>query len=82
MWMARGGAFLLPISLFWFGWTSYASVPWIVPVIASAFFGLGIYIVILSILNYVVDSYVRPRLPFLLPSLATFSLPYIQALPN
>lgn len=58
MWMARGGAFLLPISLFWFGWTSYASVPWIVPVVASTFFGLGIYIVILSILNYVVDSYV------------------------
>ncbi|KAF9892632.1 hypothetical protein FE257_001034 [Aspergillus nanangensis] len=57
MWMARGGAFLIPISLFWFGWTSYRSVHWIVPIIASAFFGAGIYIVILSILNYVVDSY-------------------------
>ncbi|KAJ5649147.1 uncharacterized protein N7484_002870 [Penicillium longicatenatum] len=57
MWMARGGAILIPISLFWFGWTSYASVHWIVPIIASGFFGAGIYIVILSILNYVVDSY-------------------------
>jgi hypothetical protein len=57
MWMARGGALLLPISLFWFGWTSYRSVYWIVPIIASSFFGAGIYIVILSILNYVVDSY-------------------------
>ncbi|OJJ42318.1 hypothetical protein ASPZODRAFT_125656 [Penicilliopsis zonata CBS 506.65] len=57
MWMARGGALLIPISLFWFGWTSYSSVHWIVPIIASAFFGAGIYIVILSILNYVVDSY-------------------------
>jgi hypothetical protein len=28
-----------------------------VPVIASSFFGAGLYIVILSILNYVVDSY-------------------------
>lgn len=27
------------------------------PIIASAFFGLGIYIVILAILNYVVDSH-------------------------
>lgn len=27
------------------------------PIIASSFFGLGIYIVILAILNYVVDSY-------------------------
>ncbi|KAF4158046.1 hypothetical protein CNMCM6936_003680 [Aspergillus lentulus] len=57
MWMARWGAVLIPISLFWFGWTSYRSVHWIVPIIASSFFGAGIYIVILSILNYVVDSY-------------------------
>ncbi|THW69345.1 MFS general substrate transporter [Aureobasidium pullulans] len=57
LFLARGGAFLLPISLFWFAWTSYSSVHWIVPIIASGFFGLGIYVVILSILNYVVDSY-------------------------
>jgi hypothetical protein len=57
MWMARWGALLIPISLFWFGWTSYGSVHWIVPIIASSFFGAGIYIVILSILTYVVDSY-------------------------
>ncbi|KAJ5981058.1 hypothetical protein N7481_008356 [Penicillium waksmanii] len=57
MWMARVGAILIPISLFWFGWTSYRTVHWIVPIIASSFFGAGIYIVILSILNYVVDSY-------------------------
>lgn len=57
MWMARLGGILIPISLFWFGWTSYRSVHWIVPIIGSAFFGAGIYIVILSILNYVVDSY-------------------------
>lgn len=35
--------------------SSYFS--WIVPIIASALFGLGIYIIILGILNYVVDSY-------------------------
>lgn len=57
MWMARLGAIFIPVSLFWFGWTSYSSVHWIVPIIASSFFGAGIYIVILSILNYVVDSY-------------------------
>lgn len=57
MWMARFGAVLIPISLFWFGWTSYQSVHWIVPIIASSFFGAGLYIVILSILNYVVDGY-------------------------
>lgn len=57
MWMARWGACLLPASLFWFAWTSFKSVHWIVPIIASSFYGLGIYIVILSFLCYVVDSY-------------------------
>lgn len=57
MWLARYGACFIPLSLFWFAWTSYSSVPWIVPIIASIFFGLGIYIVILSFLSYVVDSY-------------------------
>jgi hypothetical protein len=37
--------------------TSLKFVHWIVPIIASAFFGAGIYIVILSVLNYIVDSY-------------------------
>ena len=55
--MARWGAFLLPISLFWFGWTSYESVHWIVPTVASTLFGAGVFIVILAILNYIVDSY-------------------------
>jgi len=57
LWAARYGAFLLPVSLFGFAFTSYSSVPWIVPIIFSGLFGAGIYIVILSILNYVVDSY-------------------------
>lgn len=57
LWMALAGSIIIPISLFWFAWTSFSSVPWIVPIVASSFFGLGIYIVILSILNYVVDSY-------------------------
>lgn len=47
----------LHCSLFWFAWTSYPSVHWIVPIIASSLFGAGIYIVILGVLNYVVDSY-------------------------
>jgi len=57
MWMARVGAIFIPVSLFWFAWTSYSSVHWVVPIIASGLFGAGIYIIILSILNYVVDAY-------------------------
>ena len=35
------GSVLVPIGLFWFGWTSYSSVHWIVPIIGSVFFMLG-----------------------------------------
>lgn len=38
---AIAGAVLVPIGLFWFGWTTYASVHWIVPIIGSAIFGMG-----------------------------------------
>lgn len=57
MWMGMAGSIMIPVALFWFAWTSYPSIPWIVPIIASGLFGLGIYIVILGILNYIVDSY-------------------------
>lgn len=35
------GAPLIVVGLLWFGWTSYASIHWIVPIIGSAFFGCG-----------------------------------------
>jgi MFS transporter, DHA1 family, multidrug resistance protein len=35
------GAFLVPICLFWFGWTSRANVRWIVPIIGSSLFGIS-----------------------------------------
>ena len=38
---AIAGAVLVPIGLLWFGWTTYASIHWIVPIIGSAVFGMG-----------------------------------------
>lgn len=35
------GAPLITIGLFWFGFTTYPSVHWIVPIIGSAIFGFG-----------------------------------------
>lgn len=35
------GAPLVTIGLFWFGWTTYSSVHWIVPIIGSGVFGMG-----------------------------------------
>ena len=35
------GAVLIPIGLFWFGWTSFSSVHWIVPIMGSAVFAFA-----------------------------------------
>lgn len=53
------GSVLLPISMFWFGWTSGAGVHWIVPIIASAFFSAGTYMLFQAGLNYLSDCYPR-----------------------
>lgn len=52
-------AALLPVGLFWFGWTSYPSVPWIVPTIAVGCATMGIYSVYLAVFNYLADTYHR-----------------------
>ncbi|KIP02007.1 hypothetical protein PHLGIDRAFT_130975 [Phlebiopsis gigantea 11061_1 CR5-6] len=57
--IAMVGAVLLPISMFWFGWTSGASVHWIVPIIASAFFSAGTFLLFQAGLNYLPDCYPR-----------------------
>ncbi|BFZ64023.1 hypothetical protein YB2330_005161 [Saitoella coloradoensis] len=57
IWSSLLGTFLLPFGLFWFAWTSYPSVPWIIPILAAGCFGAGLFIIILGILNYVVDAY-------------------------
>lgn len=52
------GAFALPISLFWFGWTNYPSVHFIIPILSGIPFGFGIVLVFVSLVNYMIDSYV------------------------
>ena len=51
------GGLAIPIGLFWFAWTNYASIPWIVCVLATAPFGFGMVFVFLGIMNYLIDAY-------------------------
>ena len=51
--VAMFGSVFLPISLFWFGWTSASSVPWIVPTIGSAFFSVSVFLLFQAGLKYV-----------------------------
>lgn len=51
------GAFLVPIGLFMFAWTTYSSVHWIVPIIGSTIFGMGVILVFSGIFTFLVDAY-------------------------
>ena len=54
--MAIVGSAFIPVGLFWFAWTNGNNVHWIVPIVGSAFFAVGIVLVFLSLLNYLIDS--------------------------
>lgn len=51
------GAVMLPVSLFWFAWTSYTSIHWAVGLVGTIFFGLGNVLVFISMTNYLIDTY-------------------------
>jgi multidrug resistance protein len=51
------GAALVPIGLFWYGWTAQAKTHWILPNIGTAIFGTGMVIGFQCIQSYLVDSY-------------------------
>ncbi|KAH6890681.1 major facilitator superfamily domain-containing protein [Thelonectria olida] len=52
------GSVLIPVGLFWFAWTTFPSVHWVVPIIGSVSFAFGLVLVFMSLLNYLIDSYV------------------------
>jgi len=51
------GAWVVPIALFGFGWTTYSSVHWIVPIIFSGLFGLGVIWVYSGVFTFLVEAY-------------------------
>ena len=50
------GSFLIPICLFWFGWSA-GNTHWIMPIIGSAWFSVAALILFNSVLNYLGDAY-------------------------
>ncbi|OJJ43103.1 hypothetical protein ASPZODRAFT_104002 [Penicilliopsis zonata CBS 506.65] len=51
------GAPLVTIGLMWFSWTTYASVHWIVPIIGSTIFAIGLVMVFSGAFTFLVDAY-------------------------
>ncbi|KAL8951454.1 MAG: hypothetical protein Q9222_002579 [Ikaeria aurantiellina] len=48
---------LMPIGLFWFGWTSFPQIHWIAPAIAVGCATMGIFSIYLSVFLYLADTY-------------------------
>ncbi|CBX92767.1 similar to MFS multidrug transporter [Plenodomus lingam JN3] len=51
------GGIFLPIGLFWFAWTNSPSIHWAACTTGTIFFGFGMVLIFLSIMNYLIDSY-------------------------
>ena len=51
------GAFLFPIGLFWFAWTSNPHISWVPQVIAGIPIGAGVLLIFLQGLSYIIDVY-------------------------
>lgn len=48
---------LLPVGLFWFGWTARPTIHWLVPTLAVGCSTIGIYSIYLAVYNYLADTY-------------------------
>ncbi|KAF7864362.1 hypothetical protein EAF04_006496 [Stromatinia cepivora] len=55
--LALFGGPLYVISLLWLGWTSRASIPFYVPMLAGIPFGMGYILIFVALLNYLTDAY-------------------------
>jgi len=53
------GAPLIPIGLFWYGWTAEYEVHWIVPIIGTSLVGMGLIATFMPITTYIVDGYTK-----------------------
>ncbi|KAL4767747.1 major facilitator superfamily domain-containing protein [Aspergillus nidulans var. acristatus] len=51
------GSLAIPIGLFWYGWSAEAKTHWIVPIIGTGVFAVGLMVVFMVANTYLVDSY-------------------------
>ncbi|KAI9689241.1 MAG: hypothetical protein M1822_000979 [Bathelium mastoideum] len=53
------GSLLVPIGLFWYGWSAQAQIHWIMPNIGAAIYAIGTIMSFQCIQTYLVDAYTR-----------------------
>lgn len=57
--IANIGAICIPLGLFMYGWSVERKDFWLVPIIGTTFFGLGMILIFNSIQNYYIDAFTR-----------------------
>lgn len=57
--VANIGAVCIPVGLFWYGWSLERKDFWIVPIIGSGIFGLGMILIFNSVQNYYIDAFTK-----------------------
>jgi hypothetical protein len=57
LYFAVPGSLIFTAGMFWYGWSSYSDVHWIVPTLGIACVGLGIYEIYMAVVNYLADAY-------------------------
>jgi MFS family permease len=51
------GSLLVPMELFWYGWSAQAHVHWIMPIIGTAWVGLGTLAIFMPVQAYLIDAF-------------------------
>ncbi|KAI0283760.1 major facilitator superfamily domain-containing protein [Russula brevipes] len=78
--MGQVGGVLVPLALLWLALSTYRSVHWVVPVLASVPFGTGTYFIFTSSFTYIVVAY-RPVAASALACNATMRTSFAAAFP-
>ncbi|THU82725.1 MFS general substrate transporter [Dendrothele bispora CBS 962.96] len=50
-------SFFVPVGLFWYGWSAQAKIHFMMPIVGTGIFGLGLVMAFVSIQLYLVDSF-------------------------
>ncbi|KAF8251756.1 MFS general substrate transporter [Wilcoxina mikolae CBS 423.85] len=51
--------FFIPISLFWFAWSGFQRIHWIVPILSGILFGWGFTTIFISLVSFVAEGYLE-----------------------
>ena len=60
LYLSIPGSFVgLTGGIFWYGWTNYGFLPWILPSVGLGFIGFGTMVVMQAIMMYITDAYTK-----------------------